>query len=98
MGNENKNDDQTAAREASLSAQAGSAEVGPNEYQCSMCNGVFEKGWSDEEAQAEHDRDFPGQSMETSAVVCDDCYQKVCPATHPVQYAEYFRNLFEQNT
>jgi hypothetical protein len=36
--------------------------------------------------------------METSAVVCDDCYQKVCPATHPVQYAEYFRNLFEQNT
>ncbi len=24
-----------------------------NEYQCEGCGGVFEKGWSDEEAKAE---------------------------------------------
>lgn len=54
-----------------------------------MCDGVFDKEWTDEEAKAEHDRDFDGASLETACVVCDDCYQKVCPATPPEEMAAY---------
>ena len=61
----------------------------PNQYQCHMCKGVFDKEWSDEEAKAEHDRDFPGESLDTACVMCDDCYQKVRPDTHPLQMAQY---------
>lgn len=67
----------------------------PNQYQCRMCKGVFDKEWSDEEAWAEHDRDFPGELMETACVVCDDCYQKVRPDKHPVEYGIYKDALAE---
>ena len=47
-----------------------------NEYKCAMCGGVFEKGWTDEEAMEEYkENDFPdtGTPLE---VICDDCYQE----------------------
>jgi hypothetical protein len=48
-----------------------------NEYQCGICRGVFEKGWSDEEAAAEAAGNFPGMDIQQeSGLVCDDCYNK----------------------
>jgi hypothetical protein len=63
---------------------AGPAASGKNEtYQCAMCGGTFDKvqddEWSDAKAKEEHDRDFPGESLETSCVICDDCYKIICP-------------------
>ncbi len=49
----------------------------PDTYQCASCDGVFDKGWSDEEAAAERDENFPGLEPEDQAVVCDDCYRKM---------------------
>lgn len=45
-------------------------------YTCAACGGVFEKGWSDEEALAEAAEVFPdwGGPMD---VVCDDCWNKM---------------------
>lgn len=47
-----------------------------NEYQCYMCKGVFEKGWSDEDAVKELDDVFKFFTPEESELVCDDCYRK----------------------
>lgn len=49
--------------------------VSNGEYTCDMCGGTFETGRSDEEAWAEHDKNFPGESHDTAAVICDECYQ-----------------------
>ncbi len=49
----------------------------PDTYQCDACGGVFDKAWSDEEAGAERDKNFPGLEPEDQAVVCDDCYRKM---------------------
>lgn len=46
-------------------------------YECSNCHGVFEKGWSDEEATAELGENFPGFQPTACEIVCDDCYQKI---------------------
>lgn len=51
------------------------ATLKANEYQCAMCKGVFEKGWTDEEALSEMDRDFGAVPPSERAVVCDDCYR-----------------------
>lgn len=52
-------------------------------YICAMCGGIFEKGWSDEEAWAEHDANFLGMSHDESEIVCDDCYQKMIAINPP---------------
>ncbi len=46
-------------------------------YKCEACNGVFEKAWSDADAAAERDANFPGLKSEDQAVVCDDCYSEM---------------------
>ena len=54
----------------------------PNEYQCDECHGIFEKGWSDEEASQEAIDIFgkPKEEFESGmAIVCDDCFQKMKP-------------------
>lgn len=54
----------------------------PNEYQCDLCDGVFEKGWSTEEAEEEARRDFPGlmeAPAEERGMICHDCYVKLLP-------------------
>ena len=50
-------------------------------YQCAMCEGVFETGWTDAEAMAEATEVFPveAEAHEAFAVVCDDCYQRIRP-------------------
>jgi hypothetical protein len=47
-----------------------------NEYKCQACGGVFEKGWSDEEAAAELGETFPDFAPIDCGLVCDDCWQK----------------------
>ena len=46
-----------------------------NEYKCSSCHNVYEKGWTDEEAKKEteelHGRPASDPDM---VVVCDDCF------------------------
>jgi len=48
------------------------------QYQCAECGGIFEYGWTDEEAKAEQAangwENIPDECM---AVVCDDCYKKL---------------------
>jgi len=61
----------------------------PNEYRCALCQGVFDKGWTDEEAQAELQRDFGNVPTESQMTVCDDCYQKACPDANPEVMAAY---------
>ncbi len=46
-------------------------------YTCEMCKGTFDKGWTDEEAQAEAERLFPGMDHSDMAMLCDDCFQKI---------------------
>lgn len=50
-----------------------------DEYKCDMCNNIYRKGWSDEEAKQEcielwGIEDFDKIEME---ILCDDCFQKV---------------------
>lgn len=47
-----------------------------NEYQCAMCGGIFEKEWTDEEAEAELKEIFGDVPKENCGIVCDDCYKK----------------------
>lgn len=63
-------------------------------YTCDYCGGVYEKGWSDEEALQEAEMIFgshPDQWEENGdgiAVVCDLCFQKMHPFAHPELLAE----------
>jgi uncharacterized protein with PIN domain len=52
-------------------------------YTCAMCKETFEKGVSDEEAIAEMESHFGKVPIEELAVVCNDCYKLIDPATHP---------------
>ena len=49
----------------------------PNEFQCSICNEIYEKEWTEEEALQELDENFPGYSKDDCGIVCDDCYKKI---------------------
>ncbi len=47
------------------------------EYQCSDCQGVYNKGWSDEEAKKELKENFsPFEIAMGVQMVCDDCFQE----------------------
>jgi DNA-directed RNA polymerase subunit RPC12/RpoP len=48
-----------------------------NEYKCAGCGEVFEKGWSDEEAENELKDNFGDISKNECSLVCDDCYKKI---------------------
>lgn len=46
-----------------------------NTYTCEACGGIFPKGWSDEEANAEALETFGIEADDPeAALVCDDCY------------------------
>lgn len=51
--------------------------MNPNEFKCDECGGVFEKGWSDEEAYAEQENNFGDMPNEQMAIVCDDCFKEI---------------------
>ena len=57
------------------------------EFKCANCNGIFDKGWSDEEADKEAE-DYFGKPKEDwrdgAAIVCDDCFNDM----HPLKYPE----------
>jgi hypothetical protein len=42
-----------------------------------MCKEVYAKGWSDEEAMAEAQRDFPHIPIEETKLICEDCYELI---------------------
>ena len=57
-----------------------------------MCRGVFEKGWSDEEANAEAEYYFGVKNASKNkdcVAVCDDCFQKMHPKDHPELVKKY---------
>jgi hypothetical protein len=45
------------------------------EYQCAVCKGVFQNGWTDEEARAEQEAN--GWKDADCDIVCDDCYDAI---------------------
>ncbi len=62
-----------------------------NEYQCAMCNNVYEKGWTDEELLAEAEEIFgkhPDNWNDEQSVICDTCFQKIHPLKHPKELEE----------
>ena len=57
-----------------------------NEFQCSACKNIYEKGWTDEEAVAENEALYGDKSIssgEPQEVVCDDCFTKLKELTKP---------------
>jgi hypothetical protein len=52
------------------------------QFTCAVCQGTFDKGWSDEEARQERTEIFGEWKDEDCVVVCDDCYVK------PMSYEE----------
>lgn len=55
------------------------AIVGPDEYQCAVCDGIFAKCRPDEEAAKEYAARSPDTQDEPRAVVCDDCFRNIAP-------------------
>jgi len=50
----------------------------PNEYECAVCHNIYEKGWTDEEAESELKGKFgENAAPENSELVCDDCYKNM---------------------
>lgn len=64
------------------------ARPGHGEFKCTICRGIFEKGWSDEEAGAELDANFPGFEPSDCDLVCDDCFKKMFPKASPASPAK----------
>jgi len=58
--------------------------IADNEYQCTMCDGVFEKGRSDDEAMKESKEKWGAVPEDDLGVVCDSCYLQMFgwPATN----------------
>lgn len=47
-----------------------------NTFTCDRCGGTFPNAWTEEEAEAELARDFPGFAKSECGVLCDDCHAK----------------------
>ncbi len=49
---------------------------------CAHCGGPLEGPGTEEEIAeqvAEHDKLFPGKPLRTAEVICDPCFQGICP-------------------
>jgi hypothetical protein len=46
-----------------------------NEFRCFICKEIFETGFTDEEALAELNANYPGMSPADCERVCHDCYK-----------------------
>lgn len=44
-------------------------------YTCARCGETNEKGWSDEEAAAEREANWPGFDEADCVLICDDCFR-----------------------
>lgn len=67
-------------------------------YTCTVCKGVFEKAWGDEEAKEEAEEIFGKDVVENAEMVtvCDDCYQLMHPKDNPV-LVDMARNITEED-
>lgn len=64
------------------------------QFKCSMCGGIFKKGWSDEEARQERDLIFGvGYSDKDCKLICDDCFQKIKPISYKEARAKIRKNM-----
>ena len=50
-----------------------------NKFKCGMCGGVFNKGWTEEEALEELKEYFGDVLVEDCDMVCDDCWELIKP-------------------
>lgn len=49
-----------------------------NEYQYEKCGEVYEKGWSDEEAQKEAEEIWTPKALASgTAIICEDCFNEI---------------------
>ncbi len=64
-------------------------ELKENEYQCASCGGVFEKGWSDEEAENEVAEIWGEIPQEERVVICNTCFNRRTPAEIKQMGKEY---------
>lgn len=48
-----------------------------NEYKCSLCQNVYTKGQTDEEANKELIENFGHWEEDECDLVCDDCYKEI---------------------
>jgi hypothetical protein len=63
-----------------------------NEYQCEQCDGIFEKGWTDEEAKTEQVNNGWGDiDNSETALICDDCYKSLMCI---MKIGKYFQENF----
>ncbi len=46
-------------------------------YTCARCGRTFWKGWSEEEADAELEENFPGANKDDCVLACDSCYKAI---------------------
>lgn len=46
-----------------------------DEYKCDMCGGVFKYMTKEEDVVKEFNTNFPGENVEDSGIICDDCYK-----------------------
>lgn len=49
----------------------------PGTFVCGECGGLFDKGWSDVEAQAEMLANFGDLLEDDQVVICDPCFQEM---------------------
>lgn len=52
----------------------------PESVVCYRCGITFTPSWSNTEALAELQKNFPGAKIRDCHVVCDDCYHHIMPA------------------
>jgi hypothetical protein len=50
-------------------------KVKPHQFYCVICQKVYKKGWSDEEAMEEKNELYPGIPTTECDYLCDDCFQ-----------------------
>ena len=68
-----------------------------DKYKCAKCWGIFTKGWSDEECEAEYKERFNNHQWE-SATVCDTCYKSMTREISPEDWSRMTENFWEQCT
>ncbi len=49
--------------------------IPPDHFKCALCGGIFEKGWTDDDATREEIEQF-SRASDDPAELCDDCYKK----------------------
>ena len=51
-------------------------KIKKDEFQCEVCEKIYKKGWSDEEANKEADALWTKEERALpQSVICDDCFQ-----------------------